>query len=202
MLHSPACERNQQPILNLLQQWLPSGARVLEIGSGSGQHGIFFARALAGLHWQPTERHEIMPDLAERISLEGRSQLAQGAVVTTPIELDVDRLEHWPQPSFDAVFSANTCHIMAAPSVANLIAGAARLLGPGGLMLLYGPFQDNGIHTAASNAAFDAHLRSLDPAMGVRDAQEIGRWALAQGLRLMADQAMPADNRTLIFQRQ
>ena len=91
---------------------------------------------------------------------------------------------------------------MAAGSVANLVAGAARRLGPGGLLLLYGPFQDGGIHTAASNADFDAHLRSLDPAMGLRDAQEIKCWAEGHGLRAKADQAMPAQNRTLIFQRE
>ena len=201
MLHSPACERNQQPILELLNQWLPPNARVLEIGSGSGQHAIFFARALAGLQWQPSDRRETLQDLAERICLEGRTGLAPGARVADPQELDVDQADHWPEQRFDAVFSANSCHIMAASSVAKLIAGAARRLDPGGLLLLYGPFQDGGIHTAASNAAFDAQLRSINPAMGLRDAQEIRRWAQAQGLRVKADEPMPAQNRTLIFQR-
>ena len=201
MLHSQACERNQQPILDLLSQWLPPGARVLEIGSGSGQHAIFFARALAGLQWHPSDRRETLQDLAERVALEGRGGLAPGARVANPQELDVDQTDHWPEQRFDAVFSANSCHIMAASSVANLVAGAARRLGPGGLLLLYGPFQEGGIHTAASNAGFDAELRSLNPAMGLRDAQEIKRWAEAQGLMAKADQPMPAQNRTLIFQR-
>jgi len=202
LLHSPACERNQGPILEVLRQWLPANAKVLEIGSGSGQHAIFFARALAGLQWHPSDRKETLEDLAERVSLEGRSGLAKGARVADPQELDVDRADHWPHQRFDAVFSANSCHIMAASSVPQLVAGAARRLGPGGLLLLYGPFQDGGVHTAASNAAFDAHLRSLNPAMGVRDAQEIGRWAQDHGLRARGDQPpMPADNRTLIFQR-
>ena len=199
MLFSPACERNQQPIRELLRQWLPPGARVLEIGSGSGQHAIFFAKALAGLDWQPSERREALNDLAERIALEGRSGLAVAARVADPFELDVDQAEHWPSNVFDALFSANTCHIMAAGSVANLIAGAAKGLKPGGLLLLYGPFRDEGIPMAASNAAFDAHLRSLDPGMGLRDAQEIGRWAQEQGFTAMADQPMPAQNRCLIF---
>ena len=201
LLHSPACERNQGPILEVLRQWLPANAKVLEIGSGSGQHAIFFARALAGLQWQPSDRRETLQDLAERVALEGRAGLAKGARVADPQELDVDRDDHWPQQRFDAVFSANSCHIMAASSVPHLVAGAARRLGPGGLLLLYGPFQDGGVHTAASNAAFDAHLRSLNAAMGVRDAQEIGRWAQTHGLRARADQPMPAGNRTLIFQR-
>ena len=201
LLHSPACERNQGPILEVLRQWLPANAKVLEIGSGSGQHAIFFARALAGLQWHPSDRKETLEDLAERVALEGRSGLAKGARVADPQELDVDRADHWPHQRFDAVYSANSCHIMAASSVPQLVAGAARRLGPGGLLLLYGPFQDGGVHTAASNAAFDAHLRSLNPAMGVRDAQEIGRWAQDHGLRARGDQPMPADNRTLIFQR-
>jgi len=186
----------------MLRQWLPPAARVLEIGSGSGQHAIFFARALVGLQWQPSDRRETLQDLAERVDLEGRQGLAPGARVADPQELDVDQANHWPDHRFDAVFSANSCHIMAAGSVANLVAGAAKRLGPGGLLLLYGPFQDSGIHTAASNAAFDAHLRSLDPAMGLRDAQEIKRWAQSHGLRAKADQAMPAQNRTLVFERE
>ena len=201
LLHSPACERNQEAILELLSQWLPPGARVLEIGSGSGQHAIFFARTLAGLQWQPSDRRETLQDLAERVALEGRDGLAPGARVADPLELDVDQADHWPERPFDAVFSANSCHIMALASVANLMAGAARRLVPGGLLVLYGPFQDGGIHTAASNAAFDAHLRSLNPAMGLRDAEQIKRWAREQGLSARADQPMPAQNRTLVFQR-
>jgi SAM-dependent methyltransferase len=201
LLYSPACERNQQPILDVLHQWLPARASVLEIGSGSGQHAIGFTRLLAGLQWQPSDRGEFLQDLNERIELEGCAGLAPGARVAKPLELDVDRADHWPRHQFDAVFSANCCHIMAETSVPNLIAGAASRLGPGGLLLLYGPFQDGGVHTAASNAAFDAHLRSLDPLMGVRDAQEIRSWAQDQDLQLRADQPMPAQNRILIFQR-
>ena len=201
VLHSPACERNQEPILELLSQWLPPNAQVLEIGSGSGQHAIFFARTLAGLQWQPSDRRETLHDLAERIALEGRDGLAPGARIADPLELDVDQADHWPERPFDAVFSANSCHIMALASVANLMAGAARRLVPGGLLVLYGPFQDGGIHTAASNAAFDAHLRSLNPAMGLRDAKEITGWAQAHGLSAKVDQPMPAQNRTLVFQR-
>ena len=201
VLHSPACERNQAPILELLSQWLPPNAQVLEIGSGSGQHAIFFARTLAGLQWQPSDRRETLQDLAERIALEGRDGLAPGARIADPLELDVDQADHWPERPFDAVFSANSCHIMALASVANLMAGAARRLVPGGLLVLYGPFQDGGIHTAASNAAFDAHLRSLNPAMGLRDAKQITGWAQAHGLSAKIDQPMPAQNRTLVFQR-
>jgi SAM-dependent methyltransferase len=201
LLHSPACERNQGPILALLRQWLPASARVLEIGSGSGQHAIFFARALAGLQWQPSDRRETLQDLAERVALEGRRGLANGARIADPQELDVDQADHWPDHPFDAVFSANSCHIMAASSVPQLVAGAARRLGPGGLLLLYGPFQDGGVHTAASNAAFDQHLRSLDPAMGVRDASELVQQAQNLGLERLADLPLPANNRMLVLER-
>lgn len=196
---SEACERNKEPILQVLRQWLPAGARVLEVGSGSGQHALHFVRALAGLQWQPSDRVEHLADLREWIVLEGRAGLAAGAHLAEPLELDVDRADQWPRGPYEAVFSANTTHIMAAASVPQLLAGAARVLVPGGLLLLYGPFLGGGVPTAPSNAAFDAHLRSLDPAMGLRDAQEVSERALSLGLEALADEAMPANNRTLIF---
>ena len=105
----------------------------------------------------------------------------------------------WPDGPFEAVFSANTAHIMPAAAVPRLISGAAQVLGPGGLLLLYGPFSDGGRHTAASNAAFDAHLRSIDPAMGVRDADWIVELGHTAGLAPLADVAMPANNRLLVL---
>jgi SAM-dependent methyltransferase len=116
----------------------------------------------------------------------------------------------WPRPTetgpaktapFDAVFSANPCHIMPAAALPQLLAGAARVLRPGGLLLLYGPFHNGDVHTAPSNAAFDAHLRSLDPAMGVRDAVELQEQARGLGLEPLADVAMPANNRVLVLAR-
>jgi len=198
---SEACERNKEPILQGLRDWLPMGAWVLEVGSGSGQHAVHFARQLAGLQWQPTDRAEYLADLRERITLEGREGLAPGARLADPLELDVDRAEQWPPGPYDAVFSANTTHIMGAASVPRLLAGVARVLAHGGLLLLYGPFHGGGVPTAPSNVAFDAHLRSLDPAMGVRDAQEVAEQALSLGLEAVADLAMPANNRTLIFRK-
>ena len=198
---SEACERNQEPILLVLRHWLPPRARVLEVGSGSGQHAVHFARHLAGLQWQPSDRAETLGDLRERISLEGRRDLAPGARLADPIELDVDRTDQWPQGPYEAVFSANTTHIMAAASVPCLLAGAARVLAPDGLLLLYGPFLGGGVPTAPSNAAFDAHLRSLDPTMGVRDARVVTQQALSLGLEALADGAMPANNRILVFRK-
>jgi SAM-dependent methyltransferase len=198
---SPACLRNQDPILAVLHRWLPSDARVLEVGSGSGQHAIHMARHLPGVHWQPSERPEALAGLAARIALEGREGLAPGAAVANPLLLDVCQAE-WPAGPFEAVFTANTLHIMPAGAVPFLLAGSARVLSPGGLLLVYGPFRYGARHTAESNAHFDAHLRSLDPAMGVRDAEALIGEASALGLHLLADKAMPANNRLLVFRQE
>lgn len=197
---SPACLRNQEPILTLLRRWLAPDGRVLEVGSGSGQHAIHMARHLPGVRWQPSERQEALAGLAARISLEGGDGLAPGAQVAPPLLLDVTQ-PHWPAGPFEAVFTANTLHIMPAAAVPHLLAGGARVLAADGLLLIYGPFRYGERHTAASNEAFDAHLRQLDPAMGVRDAEAIQRQAAGLGLHLQADAAMPANNRLLVFRK-
>jgi SAM-dependent methyltransferase len=200
VLFSEACERNKQPIAQELERWLPRPARVLEVGSGSGQHSVHFTRQLAQLRWQPSERPGQLAGLQQRIDLEGQSQLASGSSLADAISLDVSE-ESWPAGPFDAVFSANTAHIMPAAAVPRLVSGAAAVLRPGGLLLLYGPFSDGGRHSAPSNAAFDAHLRSLDAAMGVRDADWINALAQAAGLASLADVTLPANNRLLVWER-
>lgn len=200
MLFSEACERNKEPIARELERWLPQPARVLELGSGSGQHAVYITRQLSQLQWQPSERPEHLAPLQQRITLEGRQNLAAGSSLADAIALDVTEA-HWPPGPFEAVFTANTAHIMPAAAVPKLIGGAAAVLGPRGLLLLYGPFSDGGHHTAASNAAFDAHLRSIDAAMGVRDADWIVELGQAVGLAPLADVAMPANNRLLVLAR-
>ncbi len=195
---SPACLRNQEPILTLLRRWLAPNARVLEVGSGSGQHAIHMARHLPGVRWQPSERQDSMAGLAGRIAQEGQQGLAPGAQVAPPVVLDVT--EDWPAGPFEAVFTANTLHIMPAAAVPHLLAGSVQVLAAAGLLLIYGPFRYGDRHTAASNGAFDAHLRQLDPAMGVRDAEELLAEAARLGLHLQVDAAMPANNRLLVFQ--
>jgi SAM-dependent methyltransferase len=209
VLFSPACERNKGPILTVLQQWLPQHARVLEIGSGSGQHASFFCGQIAGLVWQASEKEDALAGLQAQLTAVPPASLAPGSELLNAIALDVMAAEQWPRRSgnralagaFDAVFSANTCHIMPAAAVPHLLTGAAQVLRPGGLLLLYGPFHDGGVPSAASNAAFDAHLRSLDPAMGVRDALELQEQARGLGLEPLADVAMPANNRMLVLER-
>lgn len=200
MQFSEACERNKGPLLAVLERWLPRPARVLEVGAGTGQHAVHFTRHVAQLAWHPTELEPNLPGLQDRITQEGQASPAEKSQLHDATVLDVSQ-GPWPDEPFDAVFSANTAHIMPAPSVPDLLAGAARVLRAGGLLLLYGPFSDGGEHTATSNEDFDAYLRSINPAMGVRDAEWITE--LAQGLQLepVADVVMPANNRTLIFRR-
>lgn len=200
MPFSEACERNKGPILAVLERWLPRPARVLEVGAGTGQHAVHFTQRIAQLVWHPTELAPNLPALQERIGAEGRNQPAEGSQLSDARALDVSR-GPWPEGPYDAVFSANTAHIMPAAAVPHLLAGAAQALRAGGLLLLYGPFSDGGEHSAASNKAFDAHLRSINPAMGVRDADWISSLAAGLQLESVADVVMPANNRTLIFRR-
>lgn len=195
-MFSAACDRNKEPILEQLRLRLPPGATVLEVGSGSGQHARHFCAAIAGLRWRPTE---LSPNL-ERLRSLLLLQPPRPEGLLEPLALDVRQLP-WPTGPFEAVFSANTAHIMPWEAVLALLAGAARVLAPQGLLLLYGPFSAGGVHTASSNAAFDAELRARDPAMGVRDAQAIKVEAARVGLNLAESVDLPANNRMLIFEQ-
>jgi SAM-dependent methyltransferase len=189
---SDACERNKGPILEVLRSAFAGCTRVVEIGSGTGQHAVHFARHLPHLQWQPTDRAEYLPGLAARIAAEGPANLA------APVELDVLQ-ESWPAVRGDAAFSANTLHIMSWPAVKALLAGLPRVLEPGGVLAIYGPFRYSGQFTTASNAAFDAMLRERDPQSGLRDFEAVNSLAEAVGLRLSADHAMPANNQLLVW---
>ncbi len=189
---SPAAERNKQPILEVLQQRLSSSARVLEIGAGTGQHAVHFATHLPGVRWQASEIPEHLALLRARIEQEGEAMPA-------PLVLDVTG--DWPDETFDVVFTANTLHIMPWSHTPALIERAANRLVHNGELIIYGPFHDNGVHTADSNRQFDRMLRSRNPDMGVRDAVEITGLATAAGLMPVTDVAMPANNRILVFGR-
>lgn len=190
---SEACERNRQPILDALRTVLPAHGRVLEIGSGTGQHVVFFAAALRDLEWQPSDRAENLPDLRRRLQVEG------GPNVRPAIELDV--LGPWPDGPFEAVYSSNTAHIMSWNEVCAMFAGVRRVLAPGGVFCLYGPFNEFGAFTAPSNAAFDSDLRSRDPQMGLRDIQDLESQARERQMMLVERFAMPANNQLLVFSR-
>ncbi|HYN64454.1 MAG TPA: DUF938 domain-containing protein [Candidatus Limnocylindrales bacterium] len=182
---SEAYERNRKPILDVLKRVFADRRHVLEIGSGTGQHAAYFAPALPHLVWQASDVAENLPGIRERVS------------DPAPIELDVDK--DWPALPVDAVFSANTCHILSWPQVERMFAGVGRLLPPKGVFALYGPFNYHGKHTSESNARFDAMLRSHDPASGLRDFQDISALAERSGLALVEDNAMPANNRLMVW---
>lgn len=188
---SPASERNREPIFQVLKRWLPENARVLEIGAGTGQHAVYFCRQMPGLHWQSTDLADNLPGLRARLEIEGDG-------IPPPLVLDV-MSEKWPDGPYDAVYAANTVHIMPWDHTPVLLERSAGRLASGGLLILYGPFHDGGRHTSKSNRQFDQSLKSRDPSMGVRDALEVSRIAASCGLNPEADIAMPANNRMLMF---
>lgn len=173
---------------------MPKRGTVLEIGAGTGQHAVHFATHLPELHWIASDLDRNHPGIAAWIGHAGLANL------DGPVELDAAR-GPWPEEPVDAVFSANTAHIMHWPEVEAMIAGVGRTLKPGGVFCLYGPFRYGGKHTSESNERFDAQLRDGDPGMGIRDRHAIERLAEAAGLALEEDVAMPANNRTLVFRR-
>ena len=194
---SEACERNKGPILEVLRRWLgESPGLVVEIGSGTGQHAVHFARHLQQLSWQPTETPGNLAGLNARVGVEGPCNLLP------PLELDV--VQHdWPcvADGADAVFTANTLHIMSWPEVQALFRGVGRVLRDEGLLIVYGPFRYGGQYTSYSNASFDEALRSRDPASGIRDFEALDALAVQQGLSLVVDEAMPANNQTLVWRK-
>lgn len=180
---SEAAERNRAPILEVLKRVFRDSRRVLEIGSGTGQHAAFFAAELPHLVWQASDVGENLPGIRQWVSS------------PPPLELDVDK--EWPAVAADAVFSANTCHIMSWRQVERMFAGLARLSPQ--VVTLYGPFSYGGRHTAESNARFDATLRARDPASGIRDFEALDALAASAGFSLAEDNAMPANNRLLVW---
>ena len=190
---STACERNRDPILAVLRDAFAVCERVLEIGSGTGQHAVFFGAGLPHLIWQTSD----LP--RNHSSIVAWQQEARLLNVLPPLPLDVNDV--WPEAPFDAVFSANTCHIMAWPEVQAMFAGIGGVLSPGGMVGIYGPFNYGGQFTSASNARFDASLRAEVAHMGIRDFEAVNALATAQGLALQTDHAMPANNRLLVWRR-
>jgi hypothetical protein len=196
---SEACERNKGPILQVLRSSLASSHRVLEIGSGTGQHAVHFATHLPHLTWQPTDTAEYLPILCRRLQLERPANLLPA------LELDV-REQPWRVDPVDAIFTANTLHIMDWSSVEDFFRGVGAVLatsarssaGPG-ILCVYGPFRYGGRYTSHSNVAFDRFLQDRDPRSGIRDFAAVDSVAQSQGLCLQADHAMPANNQLLVW---
>lgn len=190
---SPASERNQAPILEVLRPHFGSCRRVLEVGSGTGQHAVYFARALPSTIWQTSDLRAALPGL--------RVWLDEAALPNLPQPLELDVNGDWPQARFDAVFTANTLHIMGWPEVERLFASLDGALEPQAMLAVYGPFNYGGQFTSPSNAAFDEWLRRQSPMSGVRDFEAVDALARAARFELVDDHAMPANNRLLIWAR-
>ncbi len=199
--HSPAAERNREPILKTLQALLPENGRALEIASGTGQHAAYFAAALPGWDWQPS-------DVGTNgfAAITHWTEAAHAGNVLAPRRLDVmDAL--WPSEgeafpsSFDLIFCANLLHISPWATCGALMRGAARYLAPQGLLVTYGPYLENEVPTAPGNLTFDADLRARHPAWGIRARTDVEEEAALAGLTLNARHAMPANNLLLVFKR-
>jgi SAM-dependent methyltransferase len=189
--HAPATDRNREPIREVLARELPTTGTVLEIASGTGEHAVYFARAFPALTWQPSD-----PDATARDSIVAHCTEAGLPNLAVPLALDV--LGPWPIESADAIVCINMIHIAPWEATLALFAGAARLLSPGALLYLYGPYRFDGV-TAPSNVEFERWLHSKDPRFGVRDVRDLR--AAAAGFTLDGIVAMPANNHSLMFRR-
>lgn len=191
---SESCEQNREPIMAVLREHFADRSHVLEIGSGTGQHAVYFGAELPHLRWQtadvPLHHAGIQLWLAD----------AKLPNVLPPLALDVNQTG-WREGRYDAVFSANTLHIMSWPEVEKFFEGVGAVLQTDGILAVYGPFNYAGRYTSESNARFDAWLKARDPASGVRDFEAVDALARAQGLILQQDIAMPANNRTLVWRK-
>lgn len=192
--YSEACEQNKDPILKILKVEFKSCKSVLEISSGSGQHAIYFAEHLPHLIWQPSDLQENLT------SIQAWMDEKQLPNIYSPIELDVSN-QPWRVSNVDAVFTANSFHIMSWEMIENFFDGVGCILSSLGLLVVYGPFSYNGVHTSQSNERFDAYLKQRDPQSGVRDFDDIDLLAKNQGLELAQDYTMPANNRSLVWQK-
>jgi SAM-dependent methyltransferase len=191
---SEACERNKAPILDVLRSAFAGRTHVLEIGSGTGQHAVHFAAQLTHLTWHPTEQLAYLADLDARVKREGSRNLRP------PMLLDVNQ-SVWPLRMADAIFTANTLHIMSWAEVQSMYRGLDAVLSPGGILCVYGPFRYKGRYTSNSNQDFDRMLQERDPKSGLRDIEEVAALAAQYGLQLRSDHDLPANNRLLEFIR-
>ena len=198
--HSPSCDRNQQPILAVLREHFADRRTVLEIGSGTGQHAVHFAAAMPWLRWQCSDHEDGLAGI--------RLWLDEAGLANTPPPFALQAVLA-PQPGlapppssrYDAVFSANTLHIMGWPEVQALFAGLATVLADDAVLAVYGPFNEGGDFTSDSNREFDGWLKARDPRSGIRDVEAVRALAESIGLRSIADHAMPANNRMLVWRR-
>ena len=193
--YSAACANNRQPILEIIEALFAGCREVLEIGSGTGQHAVYFAEKLPHLIWHSSDLQE------NHAGIELWLSEAKLPNTPPPLILDVTRA-HWPELNVDAVFCANTIHIIGWDSIKAMMAGVGKLLPDNGMLVLYGPFNYNNAYTSDSNARFDIWLKQRDPESGIRNFEDVEKLANAAGLYIQQDYAMPANNRLLCWVKQ
>jgi cyclopropane fatty-acyl-phospholipid synthase-like methyltransferase len=191
---SQACENNQAAILAVIKPLFASVDKVLEVGSGTGQHAVYFAGQMPHLQWQPADQQDYLD------GIESWRAFAELPNILPPLVLDVN--QPWPISSVPAIFSANTVHIMSWLEVEKFFAGLANVLQLGGVFCLYGPFNYQGRYSSDSNARFDQWLLQRNPLSAIRDFEAVDQLAQQAGMTLLADHAMPANNRCLVWQKQ
>jgi hypothetical protein len=189
-----SCEQNKEVILEVIQPLLASSQTVFEIGSGTGQHAVFFSQMMPHLQWQPSDKAELLPGIQLWLDDAGLTN------VRSPIALDVNQ-PVWPELQADAVFMANTLHIMSAREVGCLFEKLPEVLTNKAVLLVYGPFNYQGQYTSDSNRQFDAWLKARDPDSGIKNFETLNELANQNGLQIMADFEMPANNRILYWQK-
>lgn len=192
---SAAAERNRDPILGVLRRIMPADGLVLEVASGTGEHAAYLAPRFPGLVWQPSDA-----DAEMRESIAAWIAQTDAPNLRPPLDLDVMSAP-WPVTGAVAVMAVNLIHISPWAACRGVMAGAARVLGAGGILYMYGPYRVDGAHTAPSNAAFDESLRHRNPEWGIRDVAEVAEVAHGHGLNLAETVAMPANNLSLIFRK-
>lgn len=195
-LSSPSALRNRGPIFDLLRDVLPTGGTVLEIASGSGEHITHFATLMPGLVWQPSD-----PSPDARASIQEWVRAGAITNVLTPLDIDTSS-EAWPIERADAMIAINMVHISPWAATLGLLKGAGKLLPSGGALVLYGPYRREGRPLVASNADFDADLRSRNPAWGIRLLEDVASAAKQFGLAITSVVEMPANNLGVVFRRQ
>ncbi|MFT5505091.1 MAG: cyclopropane fatty-acyl-phospholipid synthase-like methyltransferase [Gammaproteobacteria bacterium] len=188
---SESCLQNSDVILNVITPYLREAKKVLEIGSGTGQHAAYFAPLFSNLSWQTSDLSENLPGIKSWI------ESTECQNIPEPIELDVN--QDWPEISVDLIYTANTLHIMDQSSVEKCLTGLSDVLTDNGCLILYGPFNYNNQYTSDSNRRFDVWLKQNNPLSGIKDFERISELLLSSGLSIEADCEMPANNRILIF---
>lgn len=192
---SPAAQRNRAPIAEVLADELPETGLVLEIASGTGEHAIHFAERFPDLQWQPSD-----PQPEARASIEAYREEKLPANLRPPLMLDASAAD-WPLDAADAITCINMVHISPWDATEGLFAGAARILGTGAPLVLYGPYREEDVETAPSNLAFDESLKSRDPRWGLRDVADVDALAAHHGFSRKRRVAMPANNLILVYRK-